>query len=180
MEHNVNSFLSSLIYLSLIVGGAALGFILSRFIMDKKLREAQKGAAGIRDLAIREAETIRKEAELSAKDLLIKLRNDFEKETKERRDEISAVEKRIAQREENLDKRVDLLEKKEKDINVRLDSLREKETHVHSREEELQKLIAEEKSRLHSISALSPEEAKKILLGRLDQELLNEKATRIR
>src|SRR4051812_9078108 len=128
MEHNMTSFLSSLVYLSLILGGALLGFILSRFMMDKKLQEAQKGAAGIRDFAIREAETIKKEAELSAKDLLIKLRNDFEKETKERRDDISAIEKRIAQREENLDKRVDLLEKKEKDIHVRLDALKEKET----------------------------------------------------
>jgi ribonucrease Y len=180
MQHDMTSFLSSLVYLSLIVGGALLGFILSRFMMDKKLREAQKGAAGIRDLAIREAETIKKEAELSAKDLLIKLRNDFEKETKERRDDISAIEKRIAVREENLDKRVDLLEKKEKDIHTRQDSLRDKETQVTTKQEELQKLIAEEKTRLVSISALSPEEAKKILLSRLDQELLNEKATRIR
>ncbi len=144
------------------------------------MREVQKGVNEIRDLAIREAETIKKEAELSAKDLLIKLRNDFEKETKDRRDEISTIEKRIAQREENLDKRVDLLEKKEKDINVRLDALKEKETGIQQKTDELTKLITEEKSRLHSISALSPDEARKILLSRLDQELINEKATRIR
>ena len=51
---------------------------------------------------------------------MLKLRQDFEKETKERREELSSAEKRILQKEENLDKRVDLLEKKEKDIHNRL------------------------------------------------------------
>ncbi len=181
MQENmsITTVLSILNYLSLAIG-VALGFMLRRFMMDRKMREVQKGVDEIRDLAIREAETIKKEAELSAKDLLIKLRYDFEKETKDRRDEISTIEKRIAQREENLDKRVDLLERKEKDISARFDSLKEKETNIHNKEEELAKLIAEEKSRLHTISAMSPDEARKVLLGRLDQELVNEKAARIR
>ncbi|MBL8014336.1 MAG: ribonuclease Y [Candidatus Omnitrophica bacterium] len=176
MEHSVTMVLS---YLSLAIG-IALGFMLRRFMMDRKMREVQKGVDEIRDLAIREADTIKKEAELGAKDLLIKLRYDFEKETKDRRDEISSLEKRMAQREENLDKRVDLLEKKEKDIAVRFDSLKEKETDIHNKTEDLNKMIIEEKNRLHAISALSPEEARKILLGRLDQELVTEKASRIR
>lgn len=176
MEQSVTMVLS---YLSLAIG-IALGFILRRFLMDRKMREVQKGVNEVRDLAIREAGTIKKEAELGAKDLLIKLRNDFEKETKDRRDEISTIEKRIAVREENLDKRVDLLEKKEKDVNGRLDMLKEKETGIQQKTDELTKLIIEEKTRLHSISALSPDEARRILLGRLDTELINEKATRIR
>ena len=176
MQQNVNAVLNILIF----VVGTAVGLMLRRFLMDRKMREVQRGVNEIRDLAIREAETIKKEAELSAKDLLIKLRYDFEKETKDRRDEISVIEKRIAQREENLDKRVDLLERKEKDITVRFDSLKEKETCIQSKAEELSKLIVEEKNRLHAISALSPDEARKVLLSRLDLELVNEKAVRIR
>ena len=88
-------------------------------------------------MAQREAETIRKEAELQAKDLLLKMRQDFEKETKERRDELASMEKRVLQREENLDKRVDLLEKKEKDLANRLEALIRGEALVKQKDEEL-------------------------------------------
>lgn len=179
MQENVSTVSMVLSYLSLAIG-IALGFMFRRFLMDRKMREVQKGVDEIRDLAIREADTIKKEAQLNAKDELIKLQHNFEKETKDRRDEISNLEKRMVQREENLDKRVDLLEKKEKDISVRFEGLKEKEIGVQNKTDELNKLIAEEKNRLHALSALSPEEARKILLSRLDQELVNEKAARIR
>ena len=157
-----------------------IGFFLNRFLGGKRTQEAQKGASEIRDLAKREAETIRKEAELHAKDLLIKMRQDFENQSKERRDELAGAEKRIVQREENLDKRVDLLEKKEKDLAVRLDVVREGETKIKEKGEELEKLVAEEKTRLQTIANLSQDEARKILLNRIEEELLTEKALRIR
>ena len=97
-----------------------VGFFLNRILGRQRADQANKDAGGIRDLAQREAETIRKEAQLQAKDTLLKMRQDFEKETKDRRDELASMEKRVLQREENLDKRVDLLEKKEKDLANRL------------------------------------------------------------
>jgi ribonuclease Y len=75
---------------------------------------------------------------------------------------------------------VDLLEKKEKDINTRLGSLRDKEDAIKNKTEELAKLIEEEKVRLQKISSMTSEEAKQLLLSRMDQELTAEKATRIR
>ena len=170
----------SIIYSSLLLGGGFLGFIISRFFADKKVRQAQQGAAALKEMAQREAEAIKKEAELAAKDLMIKMRQDFERETKDRREETLGLEKRIQQKEENLEKRVDLLEKKEKDINSRLEILRENEFAVRQKSEQLDKLIAEEKERLHAISSLTPEEAKQLLLSRLDSELMHEKAVRIR
>ena len=170
-----------IIFFSIVAIGCTLaGYLLSRFFGDKRIKEAQDGATALKDSAQREAETIKKEAELSAKDLMIKMRQDFERETRERREETATTEKRIQQREENLDKRVDLLEKKEKDVTMRLESLRENETSVKQKGESLDKLIVEEKERLHKISSLTPEEAKKILLSRLDEELTHEKAVRLR
>ena len=156
------------------------GFFLNRFLGGKRTQDAQKGASEIRDLAKREADTIKKEAELQAKDLLLKMRQDFEKETKERKDELNNVEKRILQREENLDKRVDLLEKKEKDLTARLEIIQQGEAQLKQKGEELEKVLAQEKERLRSIANLSPEEARQILLRRIEEELLNEKAMRIR
>jgi len=156
------------------------GYLIRTFFAGKKLRATEQKAKELRELASRDVENRKKEAELAAKDLLLKLRQDFEKETKERRDEIAAAEKRILQKEENLDKRVDLLEKKEKDINHRLQELRQGEETLKKRGQELVGLIDEEKKRLQSISSMTQEEAKTVLLSRMDQEMTHEKATRIR
>jgi ribonuclease Y len=156
------------------------GWLLRRFFATKKLRVAEQQARDLREFAAREAETYKKEAELAAKDLMIKVRQDFEKETKERREELSVAERRIMQKEENLEKRVDLLEKKEKDISARLNALRQEEETIKGKQQEFNNLIEEEKKRLQVISCMTQEEAKDLLLSRLDVELVQEKATRIR
>ncbi len=172
--------LQSLILPALVIGSVLSGYLLRAFFASKRIKLAEHRAKDLTDFAVREAESRKKEAELQAKDMLLKLRQDFEKETKDRREEIAAAEKRIVQKEENLDKRVDLLEKKEKDINSRLGQLREKEDKIKTRDEDLTKLIDEEKKRLQKISSMSPDEAKELLMSRLDEELTQEKATRIR
>src|ERR1700748_3813620 len=93
----------ALIYIFAAIVCIIAGFFLNRLLGRQRLDQANKDAGGIRDLAQREAETIRKEAELQTKDLLLKMRQDFEKETKDRRDELTNMEKRVLQREENLD-----------------------------------------------------------------------------
>jgi ribonucrease Y len=177
---NANTLGQALFVVVAGIGCIIAGFFLNRFLGGKRTEEAQRGASEIKNLAQREADTIRKEAELQAKDLLIKMRQDFENQSKERRDELTSAEKRIAQREENLDKRVDLLEKKEKDLTSRLDTLREAENKIKEKTDELDKILAEEKSRLQTVANLSQEEARKILLNRIEDELLTDKANRIR
>jgi ribonucrease Y len=168
---NANTLGQALFVVVAGIGCIIAGFFLNRFLGGKRTEEAQRGASEIKNLAQREADTIRKEAELQAKDLLIKMRQDFENQSKERRDELTAAEKRIAQREENLDKRVDLLEKKEKDLTSRLDSLREAESKIKEKTDELDKILAEEKSRLQTVANLSQDEARKILLNRIEDEM---------
>ena len=156
------------------------GYLLSRFFADKRMRQAEKRINELKDLTEREVEARKKEAELAAKDLLIKLRQDFEKETKERRDEVLSSEKRILQKEENLEKRVDLLEKKEKDIHHRIAALHTDEISIKEKKNQLEQLLEEEKKRLQTISNLTMEDAKKLLLSRVDEDLIQEKAVRLR
>ncbi|MBF0122743.1 MAG: ribonuclease Y [Candidatus Omnitrophica bacterium] len=170
------------VVLFFVIGGGAFagGYFLSRVLKGKQLQMTEKEAESIKDMARREADTIKKEAELQAKDTLLKLRHDFEQDTKTRREELSVAEKRILQKEESVEKRLDLLDKKEKDLTTRIDVLRQKEADVIQKNDELTKLIQQEKDVLHRISNLSREEAKNILLSRIDEELVHEKATRIR
>lgn len=160
--------------------GLGVGVLCRTYFANKRIRESEEKAKEMRDFAQREADSRRKEAELAGKDLMLKLRQDFEKQTQERRDELASLEKRMHQKEENLEKRVDLLEKKEKDINNRFELLKKGEARVQEKEQELNQQIEEEKKRLQEISSLSKDQAKELLLSRLDEELIEEKASRIR
>ncbi len=156
------------------------GYLLRWFFAGKKLREAEDRANSLLETAKKETETRKKEIELQSKDMLIKLRQDFERDTDDRRKELNNVEKRILQKEENLDKRVDLLEKKEKDIEGRINSVRDREERVQKKDLELDAVITEEKKRLQTIANMTEEEAKRLLLAKIDNDLLQEKSTRIR
>ncbi len=163
--------------------GAGLTFLISflkRSASEQKLKASATQAKAILEEAQRGAESIRKEGELAVKDQLFKMRQDFEKETRDRRDEIANLEKRIGQRESNLDRRVDLLEKKEHELEDKSRNLKNQEDALKSKNDELSRVLAEEKERLHKISNMSPEEAKVLLLSRLDSELNREKAVLIK
>jgi len=156
------------------------GYFLRRYVAEKRIKNAEAQAEHILEVAKKDVLDKRREAELEAKDLLYRMRQDFEREIKDRKQEIVNLEKRLTQKEENIDRRIDLVEKKEKEFEGRSDNLKKHEESLKSKENQLHALIGEEKERLQKISSLSAEEAKQILLSRLNEELNNEKAVFIR
>ncbi len=152
------------------------GYLFRRHIAEKGVQDAEAKAKHILEQASKEIEDKKRGSELEAKDLLYRMRQDFDKETKDRRQEISELEKRLVQKEENIDRRLGLLEKKEKEIETRQDGVRKQEETIKAKDVQLHSLINEEKERLQKISSLSAEEAKQILLGRLNEELNSDKA----
>jgi ribonuclease Y len=158
----------------------AAGYLFRRYVAEKKLQDAETQAKNILEQAKKETQDRRREVELESKDLLYRMRQDFERQTQERRQEIANLEKRLTQKEENIDRRLDLLEGKEKDINQRHENIKKQEEAIKAKDAQLLALLAEEKERLQKISSLSAEEAKQILLNRLNEELSNEKAVVIK
>lgn len=156
------------------------GYFLRKYAAEKKIQDAESKARLIIEQAKKEADDRHRGAELEAKDLLYRMRQEFEQQTKDRRQEIFNLEKRLTQKEENIDRRLDLLEKKEKDIEGRQEGLKKQEEALRGKENSLQALIAEEKERLQKIASLSLEEARQILLSRLNEELNTEKAIMIK
>ena len=157
-----------------------VGYVLRKYVAEKKIQDAEAKAVHILDEARKEVQDKRREAELEAKDLLYRMRQDFDRETKDRRQEISNMERRLTQKEENIDRRLDLMEKKEKEIESKHENIRKQEEAIKLKDTQLHALIGEEKERLQKISSLSAEEAKQILLNRLSEELNNEKAALIK
>lgn len=156
------------------------GYLVRKYGAEKKITIAEKKAQQIIEEAKKNAENRRREVDLEAKDLLYRMRTEFEKETKDRRQELLNLEKRLVQKEENLDRKVEILDKKDKDIQQREKSLVSKEQLVENRTKELDVLLAEEKAKLQKISGLTAEEAKKLLLGRMEQEVRQEASVMIK
>jgi len=175
-----NVYVFSAIAFAVGLGLALLVLFLRRSLSAQKVKAAAQEAKAIVDDARRSAEALRKEAELNAKDQLLRMRHDFEKQTQERREEIANLEKRMAQRESNLDRRLDLLEKKERELDDKNRNLSRFEESLKGKNDELSRLLAQEKEQLHRISNMSAEEAKVLLLARLDGELNREKAVLIK
>ncbi|MDP2943066.1 MAG: ribonuclease Y, partial [Candidatus Omnitrophota bacterium] len=165
--------------LGLLIGGG-LGFFIRKMYAEKKVQSAEARAKSIIEEAEKKAQEKKKEVELESKDLLHKVRSDFEKETKDRRAEIANLEKRLIQREENLDRKVEILDKKEKELAERQRGLTAKEEKMHAMEEEYRVLLAEEKDRLQRVSGLTAEEAKKLLLARMEEDVRQEAGVMIK
>ena len=157
----------------------ALGYFIRKQLAKGKLKDAEDKAKKTLDNAKVDADKIRHGAELEAKDLLLKLRTEFEKETRDRRQELVVLEKRLIQKEESMDRKLDILDRKEKDVERRDHSLSDKERRVASKEKELEALVTEEKDKLQRISGMTRDEARQLLLKRLEDEVKQEAAIMI-
>lgn len=160
----------------LIIGaivGIALGFVITRYVINASTKEAAQEADDMIADAKRQAETMRKEAVLEAKDQALKLKQEAEAENKERMKEVRAAENRVSQREESLDRRVESLDAREHQIS----SL---QGQIERRERDVAQVEQEASQRLERIAGMTPEEAKNELLTSLKDEVAHESAAIIR
>jgi ribonuclease Y len=130
--------------------------------------------------AEREAEGLRKSAVLSGKEELIKLRETFEAEMRQRRDEVEREERRVVDREGTLDRKYDVLEQRDRDLSRRTSEFGRREKSVAQREEELSRLMAEERQRLEQMAGMSAQDAKVELMRRLEEEARADAANKLR
>lgn len=117
--------------------GIALGFLMRKVIAEGQIASAKTFSAQIVENAKKEAAATVKEAELEVKDKMLKAQADFDARTKEERRDLQNLENRLRQREENIDRRVEVVEKKEKDNNARNSQLVDLDKKLKAQEEEL-------------------------------------------
>ena len=160
--------------------GVLLGYGLNRMLGRKKLQSSESLAQRIIAEAQKDAETIKKEAVLQAKENLLKTKAEFEKDSRDRKVEIDNWEKRIRSKEESLDKRMEALSQKEANIDNREKSLLPKESLLTEKHEKLDRIIAEEREKMEKIAGISSEEAKNYLVQTMEEEAKHEAAGVIR
>ncbi|HKI33727.1 MAG TPA: ribonuclease Y [Gemmataceae bacterium] len=164
--------LAALFGLLLGLGGARL---LDRF----RLNSVQARVAEITKRAEEDADTIRKRAEVDAKDELFKKREDFNREMDQSRTELREQERRLDKREDGLEQKHQALAKKEKSLENTQRKLNERKNDLEKRHEEVEGLLSKQAQVLHEISHLSREQAEHMLLERVETQLTGEIAGRI-
>ena len=140
--------------------------------MGRTVSTAEEEAKRLINEAIKTAEQKRKEAVVEAKDEAFKLRAEADKEIKERRSEITRQENRLVQKENTLDKKPAALEKKEEDLKQRTEL-------VEARLDEIEQIKIRQLERLETLAGLTKEDAREVLLKKVEEELSHEKAIRI-
>ncbi|WP_297435651.1 ribonuclease Y [uncultured Clostridium sp.] len=146
------------------------GFIVYKSIQkatETKVDTLVKDAENKLETAKKDADAIKKEAILEAKEEAHRLRSDVEKESRERRNEVQRLEKRVIQREESLDKKADVLDKKDESINVKIQEVEDLEASI-------QGLHLKQREELERISGLTSSNAKEILLDEVRREIKHE------
>ena len=133
-------------------------------VTSAKIGNAEERAREIIDEAVKAAETKKREAMLEAKEESIKVKNDLDKEVKERRAEIQRSERRIVQKEENLDKKLESIEKREAGFAA-------KEEEINKQKAQIAKLNEERLQELERISGLTSEQAKDYLLKTVEEDV---------
>ena len=160
-----------LISILLTLLGLVVGYYVRKTIAEAKIAGARGAAEQILEDAKRDAEALKKEALLEAKDEIHTLRIDAEQEVRERRNELQKQENRLLQKEENLDRKHEGIDKREAMLEKKDHSLNERQQHIEEMESKVDEMIRMQQSELERISSLTRDEAKQIILERVENEL---------
>ncbi|MGN0349154.1 MAG: ribonuclease Y [Roseburia sp.] len=147
---------------AVVVGLVATAF--HKKTTETKIGNADQKAREIIDEAVKLAETKKREATLEAKEESIRVKNDLDKEVKERRAEIQRSERRIVQKEENLDRKLEAIERREAGFAA-------KEEEMNRQKAQIAKLNEERLQELERISGLTSEQAKEYLLKTVEEDV---------
>ena len=164
--------------------GLAIGYMVGKSLLSKirkeKEAEAEERAQRILKDAAQEAETIKKDKILEAKEKFLKLRSEFEEESNRKKNILLTNENKLKQKEQMLAKQMEQTKRREAEI----DSIKENVTAqleiVGQKKEELEKAISEKVSVLEKVANLSADEAREQLINTLRDEAQTKAASHIK
>lgn len=162
------------------VVGAVLAAVASRILGQNTVSRARREAAQTISDAERDAAALKKEATTSLKEQEITLRERVEEEATRQRTDILALEKRIIAKEENIDKRVNSLEEKADMLNAKERQLQEKDSSLDKERERISGIIEEQLSMLERVSGMTVDEARNLIVEKLEAEVRRDTALRLK
>lgn len=153
--------------------GIIAGYFVRKNIYESKIGQANSEADRIIKQAEDDSKRIHKEKLLEAQEEIHKLRTESERENKERRSDLQKFERRVIQKEEILDRKLQNLEQKET-------SLGDKLKNVARKEEEIEAIKTQQLEKLESISGITSDKAKEIILSNAERDVRREMSIMIK
>ncbi len=151
----------------IVLASVVVWLISSRYFTksaNSKLVAAEEKARQIIDDSVKTAEAKKRESMLEIKEESIKAKNELDREIRDRRNEVQRSERRVIQKEENLDKKLEAVERREASFNAKEEALKKQKA-------EVSKLNEQRLQELERISGLTSEQAKEFLLKTIEEDV---------
>lgn len=146
-----------------IAAGAFCGISYHKKNEEKKLVGARSAADRIVQEAAKRAEALKRDAVAEGKEEVHRLRSEFDRDTKDRRNELTRTERRLEQKEENLDKKIESATRREEELKAKNEIVQEKLKKVSAQEDQFLR-------KLEEIAGMSREQAVEQLIERTKAE----------
>lgn len=171
-----------------IIAAAVIAFVLGfavhylyRFMqLKKKIGIKKDEAEVILESAKQQAEKIKIQGELKAKEIVEKKSSQIENESRDRQRDHQRTEKKLQKKEEALDKKFEAADKKEADMQKKERELSQKESSLAGKEEELDQVIVEAKKKIEEIAGMTQEAARTELINIIEDEARHEAAKKLK
>jgi len=159
--------------------GIVLAVVVFQVITRAKAKTFKQDIQRQIEGAKREAENIIRSAQIDAAAENIKKKEQFAAETNQIRAELHELEMRLSKREDALDRQAEFLQQQEAALKQQGKEVERRLHNIDNKEKQLSVLTAQQKNQLLKIAAMDVEEAKELLLKRLEDECEHEMSTLI-
>jgi len=150
--------------------GLLFGFWTRKRVVERQYDSIRNYSKKIINEAHKRSKALKKEAAIGAKDTLYQMNLEFERETKEKKEQMVIQEKRLFHKEENLDKKIEQYEQRERKLARKEKDIETMEEDMKAKHSQLEEMVASQRKELERLAGLSSEEAKALLIGSLEEE----------
>jgi ribonuclease Y len=157
-----------------VAGGVILAFLTGKIFNSLRQSGLNNRLALQTEQAKRDAEEIIKEARIEATAETLKKKEEFAAEINQAKAELREAERRLSKHEDAIDRQNEILSQREKSLGQTEGNLKNRAHQLDEREKEIGNIIAQQKNQLLKISAMNAEDAKQLLLQKLEDECEHE------
>ncbi|HYQ59516.1 MAG TPA: ribonuclease Y [Desulfatiglandales bacterium] len=150
--------------------GLLMGFWTRKRVVERQYDSIRNYSKKIINEAHKRAKALKKDAAIRAKDTLYQMKLEFDRESKEKKEQMAIQEKRLFHKEENLDKKIEQYEQKEKKLFRKEKDFEAIEEDMKAKQAQLEEMVATQRKELERVAGLSSDEAKALLIGSLEEE----------
>lgn len=157
-----------------LIVGAGAGVVLYRLVGSRTIGAARTEAEQIKTRAEADARAAAEKARLDAERALLESRKAAEAEIEKERAELREVERRLAKREDIFERKEEALQLKDQTLAKQAEGFRAREERLGQKDAELARVIDEQKEKLHQLAGLSRDQARELLLSRIEDDTRQE------